>query len=92
LPDFFGIFFVPQEVDGTCDSDFGFGFTEWETADDIVRRKGVTSEDTRLDSALDADQATALIGFRTAIRITPTVIELFHVDIAGLFKALSSIR
>jgi hypothetical protein len=45
--------------------------------------------------ARDADQAAALIEFRTAvgpIRIIPTDIELFGVDIVGLFKAISSIR
>ena len=43
----------------------------------------------------DADQATALIGFRTAagpIRITPTDIVPFSVDIAAIFKAISFIR
>ena len=47
------------------------------------------------NSARDADKATAPIDLRTAvgpIRITPTDIELFRVEIAGLFKAFSSIR
>ena len=40
---FFLEFFVPREVGGTDDCNFEFGFTELETAGDIVSREGITS-------------------------------------------------
>jgi hypothetical protein len=95
LPEFFGIFFGPREVGGTDDFNFEFGFTELETAGDVVPVGRDDLGGMQGSTAHDVDKALVSIEFRTAvgpIRITQTDIELFDVDIAGLSRAISFIR
>jgi hypothetical protein len=102
---FFG-FFCPREAGGIDDIDFGFGRTErkWAARTKCVGLPAIRSSFPfklsnqprsgirgRLSQRIDF-HGRGQIEPLLAIRITPTDVGLLQIDIARLFKALSSIR